>query len=76
MATKTKQANKHTTITTTTHNNNNNNMGIISAKGIHFKFLVKMQLTETTPHASPLFSSLITYAQICKIFHSRLKISL
>jgi len=76
MATKTKQANKHTIITTTTHNNNNKNKGIISAKGIHFKLLVKMQLTKTTPHASPLFRSLVTYAPICKIFHSRLKINL
>ena len=42
----------------------------------YFKLLVKMQLTQTTPHAYPLFSSLITYAQICKIFHSRLKINL
>jgi len=72
MATKTKKK-KHT-ITTTTHNNNN--MGINSANGIHSKLLVTVQLTETTPHASPLFRSLITYAQICKIFHSRLKINL
>jgi hypothetical protein len=33
MATKTKQANKHTN---NNNNNNNNNMGVISAKGITF----------------------------------------
>jgi hypothetical protein len=31
---------------------------------------------EKSPHTSPLFSSIITYAKIRKIFHSRLKVSL
>jgi hypothetical protein len=49
-------------------NNNKAIMGVISAQGD--KLLFEMQLTEKTPHASPLFNSVITY----KIFHFGLKI--